>query len=326
MRCYRQDRVRGFAIRHAFWEHSLTRPPPNESEPTAHALHKWRLIIWFWIAQAALIALLVPFWIVQGDTVDGSKSRPLGELNPDKFARVISEPQLWVVIVVALAILMSLQTILIWPVRKPRPRNQRGWPLRLSIGVAALVGTALAGALYLGLGTLVQILEWQGHGGDGHAFAYIFFAWIALSYIGGSILMYRFCTRNLNSGLRHEDLLARIASTLFIGTLVEAVAIMPIDIMFRRRQDCYCLAGTFWAYILLLASGLVTLGPAILLPVLTRRRKRWYASRCDCCGYDMTGIINARRTIDRCPECGVGWKRDVQHAPEPVYESDTHAS
>ncbi len=306
----------------------MTQPPPTESESATHALHKWRLIGWFWLAQAAFLILFVPFWGLQGDSVNGQERRPLGEFNLDKLARIISEPQLWVGIVVALAILMSLQTILIWPVRKPRPRNQRGWPLRLSIGVAALVGTALAAALGFGFATLLQLLEWRPPRGEQSAsvYLYLFLACLILSYIGGSTLMYRFCIRNLSRGHRHEDLLARIASTLFIGTLVEAVAIMPIDIMFRRRQDCYCFAGTFWAYILLLASGLVTLGPAILLPILTRRRKRWYASRCDCCGYDMTGIINARRAIDRCPECGAGWKPDAQHTPEPVFEPDDHSS
>ena len=122
--------------------------------------------------------------------------------------------------------------------------------------------------------------------------------------------MHRFCSRGLKSGKRHEALLGRIAATLFVGTLVEAAAIMPIDVMYRRKQDCYCFAGTFGAYALLLAAGLLTLGPAILLPVLARRRKRWYGSCCDCCGYDMTGLIGASRVIDRCPECGAGWRAD----------------
>lgn len=304
----------------------MTHPPSIEPEPATHVLHKWRLIAWFWIAQALFVTLFVPFWVLQGDSVDGPKGHPLGVLDWKRLGDLFTNWEAWGVILASIATLMALQTILILPVRKPRARNHRGWPLRLSIGVAALIGTALGTAILFALYTIIELQERHWSRDIDHLFAYVFWGWIAISYIGGSILMYRFCIRNLNRGHRHEDLIARIASTLFIGTLVEAVAIMPIDIMFRRRQDCYCFAGTFWAYILLLASGLVTLGPAILLPILTRRRKRWYASRCDCCGYDMTGIINARRTIDRCPECGAGWKLDERHAPEPVYEPEDHYS
>jgi rubrerythrin len=53
-----------------------------------------------------------------------------------------------------------------------------------------------------------------------------------------------------------------------------------------------------------MSVGIVALGPAVLLPILSRRRKRWYAGRCDACGYDMTGTPSA----DRCPECGAGWR------------------
>jgi len=48
----------------------------------------------------------------------------------------------------------------------------------------------------------------------------------------------------------------------------------------------------------------VLLGPAVLLPALGRRRKRYYQSNCPVCGYDMSGNAAA----ERCPECGSGWK------------------
>ena len=50
--------------------------------------------------------------------------------------------------------------------------------------------------------------------------------------------------------------------------------------------------------------GLFALGPAILIPVFARRRKRWRTGRCEVCGYD----LSASRGADRCPECGTGWK------------------
>ena len=297
---------------------------PTAIRDNANALpwHKWRLVLWFWLAQAAFITLFVPFWILQGESVDGQKGQRLGTLRWERVADLFTNLDVWGVILGAIAALMALQTILVWPVRKPRARNDRGWPLRLSIGVAALLGTSLGVTLLFGFYTIIELQEQHWSADLNHIFAVVFWGWIALSYIGGGLLMYAFCIRRLKRGERHEDILGRIAATLFIGTLVEVAAIMPIDIMFRRKQDCYCFAGTFWAYILLLAAGLVTLGPAVLLPVLTRRRKRWYASHCDCCGYDMTGIIHADRAIDRCPECGAGWKPDVPFAPHPNQPAD----
>lgn len=284
-------------------------------EASVHLLHKWRMVGWFWLAQAAFVALFVPIWILQGESVNGQKGQPLGVFRWDRLADLFTNLEAWGVILGAIAALMVLQTALVWPVRKPRPRSDRGWPLRLSIGIAALIGTAMGVALLFAFYTIIELLEQHWSEDLNRVFAVVFWGWIGISYIGGALLMYVFCIRRLQRGERHEDILGRIASTLFVGTLIEAAAIMPIDIMFRRKQDCYCFAGTFWAYVILLAAGLAALGPAIFMPVLTRRRKRWYASRCDCCGYDMTGIIHADRTIDRCPECGAGWKRDTAFAP-----------
>jgi hypothetical protein len=285
--------------------------PLNQAEDRrVHVLHKWRLVAWFWVAQAAFVVLFVPFWIMQGDSVNGHMGRPFGEWDRKRFWELFVDVQAWGTILGSIAALMALQAMLVWPVRRPRYRSERGWPLRLSIAVGALVGTALGVAMLFGLYTIAELREHRWSEAWEQAFVIGFWTWVGGSYIAGAILLHRFCSRRLSSGARHEELLGRIASTLFVGTLVEAAAIMPIDVMFRKRQDCYCLAGTFWAYVVLLAAGLVTLGPAVLLPVLTRRRKRWYGSRCDCCGYDMTGIMQSDRGIDRCPECGAGWRRE----------------
>jgi hypothetical protein len=101
-----------------------------------------------------------------------------------------------------------------------------------------------------------------------------------------------------------EEGLSRISSRLFLGTMLEAAAIIPLDVMIRRKTDCHCEEGTYWALAGCWAVGLFALGPVIFLVPLSKRRKRWYAGRCDACGYDMSGCL----TADRCPECGAGWK------------------
>ncbi len=101
-----------------------------------------------------------------------------------------------------------------------------------------------------------------------------------------------------------ETQLSRIASTIFLGTIIEAVAIIPLDVMVRRRTNCYCAEGTYWALGFCGSAGLLFLGPAIYLLPLGRRRKRLSEGRCEACGYDMRGKPDA----DRCPECGAGWR------------------
>jgi hypothetical protein len=276
----------------------------------AHVLGKWRLIGWYWIAQAAFVALFVPVWILQGDTVNGREGRPLGTIEWSRLEGLYEDVDVWGVMLGAILGLMVLQAALVWPVRKPRARSERGWSLRLSIGVAALVGTALGVAMLLGAATLLEMWDPPLSNEVRRALLVGFWVWLGVSYILGYVLLRRFCLRGLQRGERHESLLGRIAATLFVGTLVEAAAIMPIDVLMRKRESCYCFAGTYWGYVILLACGWVTLGPAILLPLFSKRRKRWYGSRCECCGYDMTGIIRAERAIDRCPECGAGWKHE----------------
>ena len=285
-----------------------------DEKQTEHAprsfdvLSKWRLVGAYWTAQAMFVSAAVPLLAWQADTVNGKSGHPWGSLDWDRLRQICSAWEVWATVVAVVVGLMVLQTVIVWPVRRPRYRTEKGWPLRLSIGVGALAGAALATGIGFAVGTAIEMYGSTAEHDTFKMLRVCLWIWIGGSYILGAVLMHRFCSRGLKSGKRHEALLGRIAATLFVGTLVEAAAIMPIDVMYRRKQDCYCFAGTFGAYALLLAAGLLTLGPAILLPVLSRRRKRWYGSHCDCCGYDMTGFIGASRVIDRCPECGAGWK------------------
>lgn len=101
-----------------------------------------------------------------------------------------------------------------------------------------------------------------------------------------------------------ETALGRISAWLFTGTVLEAMAVMPLDVMVRRKTDCYCSEGTLWTLTACWAVGTFALGPVIWLYPLRRRRQRWYKGMCPGCGYDMRGCASA----DRCPECGLGWR------------------
>jgi hypothetical protein len=112
----------------------------------------------------------------------------------------------------------------------------------------------------------------------------------------------------------HECALARVSAWIFLGTTVEAAAAIPLDVMVRKKTDCYCGESTFWTLTLCWAAGALALGPVVFLVPFSRRRKRWYAGLCDVCGYDMSGSMNA----ERCPECGTGWRVRAGSAEGPT--------
>lgn len=103
-----------------------------------------------------------------------------------------------------------------------------------------------------------------------------------------------------------ETMLARLANRLFIGTLIEGIAILPIDVMVRRKTGCYCTEGTFFSFVTLSTAALLCLGPAVVLVPAARRRQRLMDGCCPVCGYDMTST----RNLPSCPECGSGWRAE----------------
>jgi hypothetical protein len=132
--------------------------------------------------------------------------------------------------------------------------------------------------------------------------------WCIACWTIATPLLIAFCRRRLDRGSAWEQVVRTIAARLFLGTIIEVAAVMPLDVLVRKKQSCYCWAGTFFALTICGSIGILLLGPLVLLPALARRRKRWYGGHCDCCGYDLTGLLPRAATLDRCPECGAGWK------------------
>ena len=191
-------------------------------------------------------------------------------------------------------------------------RTRDGMPL----GVSALIAGFVSGAMVLALiGGVVSLVgaDLDLHGG----------VWVLV----GLVILASWCVATplllafLRRGSR-ESTLSRVASVLFVGTVVEAAAIIPIDVMVRRRTNCYCGEGTFFSLTALWSVDLLILGPAVYLLPFGRRRRRLDAHRCLVCGYDMKG----RSDQDRCPECGAGWRDDAAAAPSSTSASASHPS
>ncbi|MBM4109006.1 MAG: hypothetical protein FJ255_09410 [Phycisphaerae bacterium] len=265
---------------------------------------RWRVIGAMWTAQLLVAYLVAPLWIASGNA-DGPSGRPWGPWRWDELIGAFSDPEFHLVVVVPLLMICAAQGVMLWPVRVPGPRTLRGTPLKLSLAVAALACTVLTFGAYFAIGGLVSVLT-DGRTDLDDLLPFSGELWLlGLVLVVGapwaiwSVLLIAFCRP-----APRESLLARLSSRIFLGTTVETLAIIPLDVMLRRRSDCYCVGGTYWALTLCGAVGLFAAGPAIILPLLARRRKRWYAGRCDACGYDMSATPKA----PRCPECGAGWR------------------
>lgn len=252
-------------------------PPP----PVDAVKGKWLIVSVFWIVQAAAGYLLLPLIF---DPPDSFFEWSMHFTNGD-----------WIGYLVCVGVLTLLQAVFLFPVRRPSPVG-RGGSLKVSLAVAALLSVLLAAGMVGCFFDVLNLMEIEIPG-VAHAEWWVL-GTIVAAWIPATLMLWSF----VGHGQR-ETVLGRVSSRLFLGTIVEAVASVPIAVMIRRKTDCFCGTGSFLALVVCAGVGWFTLGPAIFLPILAKRRQRWYGGHCGSCGYDMRGCPNA----ERCPECGVGW-------------------
>lgn len=271
---------------------------PSAADEPAWA-HKVRLVALWWLAQSVVAWIVGAAWWVLAGNADPDEAM-WGNLTWDEFLRTLIDADylLWTGgVCVAMAL---FQSFFLWPVRRPSRRDRSGVPIWTSLLAAGFALACLATGAVL---SVIQFLynyapdDWPVANGMETGW---FVTVVATSWLIGGLLIAAFC----RPGASRETFLARLASRLFLGTIIEAAAIIPLDVLVRKRENCYCWAGTYIALVICGALGLALFGPVIVLPVLVRRRKRWYAGHCDACGYDMSAALAS----DRCPECGAGWR------------------
>lgn len=249
-------------------------------------MRRWRTILLVGLIEAAAIVAIGSLWLAQAG----------GSLSLADLLAVWADQTAVAAIVVWAALILAGQGVILLPVRRPIHTIEGGVSVFFSLAAAGLCVSVMSSAVVYA--SLELFNKWDvfiDRPGTG---------WAMLGMlVGGWALATPMLLAFVRRGQR-DTMVSRVGAGLFLGTAIETIAIIPIDVMVRRRTDCYCGAGTFLALTLTGSVGLVALGPAVFVPLLIRRRKRWRMSRCDHCGYDMTGNLDA----DRCPECGCGWR------------------
>ena len=241
---------------------------------------RWRLIGLYWLVQAVAVYFVSTplMWAILGD--NGQILTSIGSL-------------------LFVAIFFGLQLLFLLPVRRPGMVG-RGVSVFISLAVGGLLFAALA---FAAVWAIVQLIGAYSEGDLEKPWGWVLLGVMAATWLVSAPLLIAFCRRG-----RRERLLQRLSVGLFLGTVIEAAAIIPLDVLVRRREECVCATGRYMALAICTAVGLFVLGLAIFLPLLARRRRRWYARHCEVCGYDMSG----RRNANRCPECGAGWRREAK--------------
>jgi hypothetical protein len=192
-----------------------------------------------------------------------------------------------------------------------RLSSANGVPVRVSIAVLALASAHLTVAALFGLAGVVELAVNEPFGSA--ELLVLAGVILLLNWLVGAVAMWTF-TRSRDP----ESALRCLVSRLFLGTLIETAALIPIDVMIRRKTSCYCEETTLWALTFCWGVGTLTLGPAIWLVPLSKRRRRWHGGRCEVCDYDMSGCMKSLR----CPECGAGWRTSGALA-EPQQDGPT---
>jgi hypothetical protein len=208
----------------------------------------------------------------------------------------------WQVAALPGLLIATTQCLFLLPLLNVRVRvRPDGRPLLISLIGAAFAAAAATTALLLALSDVVWLIR-----GD-QALEYDLDYWtLALVVLGVLACSWLFWTPLLVIFSRrrpHRTTPGRLIGTLLGGTILELVVILPVDILVRNRNDCYCTTASFHGTWL---AGLVLLwlaGPGVVVALMSRRRRAWLEHHCDGCGYPKGPSPSAR-----CPECGRSWE------------------
>lgn len=257
------------------------------------------LVLWlmalpvWWLAAPGLLAMVagVSEAIAEADPVDGLR----GAI--DLYATLIM-PDTWegLVVLGSIALLASgLQVALAAPIVPPYRAATEGRSMLGAVIAAAVVAGALTTVLGLALVEVAGLLaaddlllyEW----GDGPALLICFGGWLLASSVWTGILWHAGRSSN-------PDRMAALVRRAFQGSALQVVLGLPLYVIARRRESCFCALSTFWSLCVGLSALLLLCGPGAVVLLTRGHRRLWRAGACAQCGHmQFPGATH-------CPECG----------------------
>lgn len=258
----------------------------------------WGWVLAYWLCQPLVVGVVFIGWVA----LTADEDTMYGAVEFSDVLEMAAQPEYWLYVLIFSGIFTAAQACYLWPVRRPSVTPGRGRSVRLSVAVAGLLVGVGGFALTVGIvGAFDRNLEGVSDLIDGMSVPerwLLLPLMVVLVWVVPSLVLARFCGRGPK-----ERVLGRLANRLLLGTSAEAALLIPLDVMVRRKTECYCSEGPFLGLTLLGMVGFVGAGPAVLLPLFHKRRQGWYRTHCNACGYDMSGGMDSAR----CPECGTAW-------------------
>lgn len=274
---------------------------------------KWSILARWWVVQGVFIWVAIAVFTWQTRTVSGPSGWVLGLRNWDGLARAAIQHDVLVATLCNTVGIAAVQWLVLLPVRRPE-MGTGGKSLKVTVLMASGLIAAMLTAAGMAAWSVYELVTARNVPYEVSRTAV--FAGPAVAWIGAGAWLWIW-VRDARRPL--QNTLSVFTERVFRGTVIEIAAILPIDYMVRRKTDCYCGEGTFWALIVAGVVGTIAFGPMVWLPLIARRRKEWYGGHCSACGYDMTATPGAAR----CPECGTGWRAGwKEESTDPDDERD----
>ncbi len=204
------------------------------------------------------------------------------------------------------------QAAFLFPVIRMRPpQGERPRSLFFSFAIVALIASGICTAMITGLMELGSSVftgayadsPWDllyEYGSDMADSTWLMLSMLILFLAGWGI--WSFILFVFTRQMWADKILGRLVGLLIGGTVIELIIITPIDVMVRRRTDCYCATGTFFSLLISSVAILWLAGPGIYFALTAKHRRTWRKQYCGQCGQRKGPTPG-----ERCPECGYEW-------------------
>ncbi len=261
-------------------------------------MRRW-LILVLGIPVYTFLMMVLATGILCALAVEDWASEDWGEFLP-ALVDLLRNGEWWATAGILTLVAVGAQAVFVIPVIGKRPPKA---PRSRSLKISLVIAAAVAGSLTFGLifafaefaGTVLEISS------DSDLDFWTAEALVTAIFVGSwafwSAVLLLFCR-----GIWADRTLGRVVGLLIGGTLLEALVVLPLDIMVRRRTDCYCFAGTLLALCIATVATLWLAGPGIVIALTSKKHRRWRELHCFRCGY-----AKGPSPGSVCPECGFQW-------------------